>query len=401
MSNEQLKTGPASAPPRAVRMPKFTVEGQVMPGNFFTRLRDFLTERPVKLPKNTRGGAFSTLSFGGSFLENLKDFFGTSAPRGKVDSRILYEEKSMLAGLWENIQYIINPPKLPPLKVTSKPVAVKDIWSKDENMPRATVLSAALHVLAVVVFTVGVSVGVIEKINAAPPNKPIVDIVDISPYIAKLPPGGEKAGGGGGGGERMNVPPSKGKLPKFSLRDQLAPPMATIRNPNPKLAVDPTVVVPPDIIVPQPNINAYGDPLAKLVTGSGGPGSGGGVGTGSGGGVGSGSGPGVGPGSGGGIGGGVFRPGRGGVGVPSCAYCPPPLYPEEARKAKFQGTVTLRLIITAEGKPANMSVARGVGMGMEEKALEAVKDWRFNPAIGPNGKPVAVEMLIEVTFRLL
>jgi TonB family protein len=388
-------------PARGVRVPKFTVESQAISDSFLTRLSEFLTERPVKLPKNAKGGAFSALSFGGSFLENLRDYFRAPALRGKVDSRILYEDKSMLAGLWEQIKYIINPPKLPPLKVTSKPVPVKDIWSKDENMPRATVLSAALHVLAVVVFMVGVSVGVLEKINAAPLNRPDVEILDLSPYIAKLPPGGEKAGGGGGGGERMNVPPSKGRLPKFSLRDQLTPPMATIRNPNPKLAVEPTVVVPPDIIVSQPNIDAYGDPLAKLVTGSGGPGSGGGIGTGSGGGVGSGSGPGVGPGSGGGIGGGVFKAGRGGVGVATCAYCPYPLYPEEARKAKFQGTVVLRVVITADGKAVNISVARGPGMGMEEKAMEAVKDWRFNPAIGPNGKPVAVEMLVEVTFRLL
>ncbi len=81
----------------------------------------------------------------------------------------------------------------------------------------------------------------------------------------------------------------------------------------------------------------YGDPLAKILTGSGGPGSGGGIGTGSGGGIGSGEGGGLGPGSGGGTGGGAYRPGTGGVGYPECLYCPRPNYSDEARKAKYQG----------------------------------------------------------------
>jgi TonB family protein len=258
-----------------------------------------------------------------------------------------------------------------------------------------------MHVLVVVGFTVVVSLGVMQQVSATPAVKVSVDIVDISPYLPKLPPGADKAGGGGGGGERMNVPPSKGRLPRFSMELQKTPPMATIRNPDPKLPAEPTVMVPPDIRVPQPNIDAYGDPLAKLVTGSGGPGGGGGIGTGCCGGVGSGDGPGVGPGSGGGIGGGVFRPGRGGVGEPVCAYCPTPLYSEEARKAKYQGTVVLRVIVLPDGRATNISVARGVGLGLDERAIEAVKTWRFKPAIGPGGKAVPVEVLIEVTFRLL
>src|SRR5260370_2430811 len=90
-----------------------------------------------------------------------------------------------------------------------------------------------------------------------------------------------------------------------------------------------------------------GDPLAASVTYSGGPGGGGGIGTGEAGGIGSGSGGGVGPGEGGGTGGGVFRAGVNGVGSPMCIYCPQPEYSDEARKAKYQGTVLLARPVTA------------------------------------------------------
>ena len=137
------------------------------------------------------------------------------------------------------------------------------------------------------------------------------------------------------------------------------------------------------------------------VNDSGGPGFGGGIGSGNGGGVGSGSGPGVGPGWGGGIGGGAFRPGSNGVGYPACAYCPTPQFSEEARKAKHQGSVIVHVIITADGRVAEASVVKSLGLGLDEKALEAVRTWRFTPAIGPGGKPVPVSTEVEVVFRLL
>ncbi|MBI3485025.1 MAG: energy transducer TonB [Acidobacteria bacterium] len=317
-------------------------------------------------------------------------------PKGQ---RMLVEDKPFVRVLWEDIRDVISPPKLPPLKVTSKPIPVKSIWSKDENYSKAQILSLATHGLAVVLLTMPLVYQFIQNSTAPPVVSANVRIIDISPYLPKLPPGAEKAGGGGGGGERMNTPPSKGRLPKFSMT-QLTPPMATIRNPNPKLPAEPTVVVPPDIRVPQPNINAYGDPLAAMVTGSGGPGGGAGIGTGCCGGVGSGSGPGVGPGEGGGIGGGVFRPGRGGVGEPECAYCPLPAYSEEARKAKYQGTVLVQMVVLADGRPTNIVMIRGAGMGLDEKAVETIRTWRLKPAM-LGGKPVAVQIQVEVTFRLL
>jgi periplasmic protein TonB len=219
-------------------------------------------------------------------------------------------------------------------------------------------------------------------------------ITEISPYV--LPPSTSKAGGGGGGGDRDKLQASKGALPKLS-RQQITPPAVIVRNESPRLAVEPTVVVPPEIYLPQ--TGALGDPLSSILAlPSSGTGSGGGIGTGSGGGVGSGRGSGVGPGSGGGIGGGVYRVG-GGVTAPRLIYGPEPEYSEEARKSKYQGTVVLWLILRADGRPHDIRVSRSLGMGLDEKAVEAIRQWKFEPA-RKDGIPVAVQISVEVSFRL-
>ena len=98
------------------------------------------------------------------------------------------------------------------------------------------------------------------------------------------------------------------------------------------------------------------------------------------------------------IGGGIYRVG-GGVSAPRVTYDPDPQYSDEARKAKYQGVVVLWAIIDAEGKPRDLKVARSLGMGLDEKAIEAVRQWRFQPAM-KDGRPVSVMVNIEVSFRL-
>ncbi len=383
------------------RVPSLVVERPSWWKNFFSSVKDFLAERPVKLPRNApRSGAFAEERFGGGLVENLREWLRPLPPdaRGAVHSRMEIEWKPWYRAFWENLRDAIAPPKLPPLKVTSQPVKVRDIWSRNDQFRRAQGLSLAVHAMLAALLIAPLLHQVMPTTQAN--NKPEVITIDISPYLPQLPPGKDKAGGGGGGGERMQTPPTKGRLPKWRL-EQLTPPMAIPRNPNPKLAAEPTLLGPPDLRVPSPALQNYGDPLAKLITNSGGPGGGGGIGTGEGGGIGSGSGGGLGPGWGGGTGGGPYRPGTGGVGFPECAYCPLPLYSDEARKAKYQGTVVLQVVITPDGRATNINVVKGPGLGLEEKAIEAVRGWRFKPAPGPGGRPVAVSVLVEVTFRLL
>jgi TonB family protein len=218
-------------------------------------------------------------------------------------------------------------------------------------------------------------------------------VSDISPYV--LPTSAKESGGGGGGGDRDKLAASKGRLPRQSL-EQITPPMVVVRNDAPKLTAEPTVVAPP---IQMSQIGPIGDPLSKVLgPPSNGTGYGGGIGSGSGGGVGSGRGPGVGPGYGGGIGGGIYRVG-GGVSAPRAIYSPDPEYSEEARKAKYQGTVVLWMIVDADGRPRDMKVMRSVGLGLDEKAIEAVKTWKFEPA-HKDGHAVAVQISVEVDFRL-
>ncbi|MBI1786748.1 MAG: energy transducer TonB [Acidobacteria bacterium] len=297
--------------------------------------------------------------------------------------------------LFQNVKDLVRPPKLPPLQVTSKPVAVKDIWGLYGHSRRSDLMSLLAHTTVVVLlFTVASSKAVQNKV------KETVHLIapDIAPYIPKAAIKPQTMSGGGGGGDRSPTPASKGRLPKFSPK-QFTPPMAVVNNPNPKLVMDPSLVIPPDVNIPNNNMNVWGDPLGKIGPPSNGPGSGGGIGSGSGGGVGSGRGAGFGPGEGGGVGGGVFRVG-GGVSSPVVLYKIDPEYSEEARKAKYSGTVVLYAEVDASGKTRNLRVVRGIGLGLDEKAIEAVNKWKFKPGL-KDGRPVTVACQIEVNFRLL
>jgi TonB family protein len=175
--------------------------------------------------------------------------------------------------------------------------------------------------------------------------------------------------------------------------------VAVAANTNPKITMEPSIIAPPDVALPQVDLAQYGDPLGRLGPLSNGPGSGGGIGSGTGGGVGPGNGPGFGPGSGGGAGGGVFHVG-GGISAPLLLFKVEPEYSEEARKAKYQGTVTLYVEIDPSGRAQNIKVVRSLGLGLDERAMEAVKKWKFKPGY-KDGRPVTVAATVEVNFRLL
>jgi TonB family protein len=224
------------------------------------------------------------------------------------------------------------------------------------------------------------------------------DIVDISPYVAQITGPDEKMGGGGGGGDRSPTPASKGAIPKFA-KEQLAPPAAVLPQIDPKIPVQPTLLGPPELKLPQMAMNApWGDPQGVIGDPSSGPGYGGGIGSGSGGGIGSGRGAGLGPGEGGGFGGGAYSVG-GGVTAPIPIYKPEPPYSEEARKAKHQGTVVLFIVVDAQGNVTDARVVKPLGLGLDEKALDTVRTWKFKPGMR-NAIPVAVKVMVEVQFRL-
>jgi periplasmic protein TonB len=307
---------------------------------------------------------------------------------------LLLNDQALDEPLWKslsrNIDEFFFPKKLPPLVLTSKPVPVRDIWGFYNYKKRGAYGSTVVHLLALALIIAVAYLGRIAVVA-----KPQATVELIAPDLPVLPPSSTKSGGGGGGGDRDKLQASAGRLPNRSTQP-LAPPLAVVRNLHPKLEVDPAIVAPP---LPQPNMPDLGDPLSRLPTvASNGTGGGGGIGSGTGGGVGSGEGPGFGPGHGGGAGGGAYRVG-GGVSAPKAIYAPDPEYSEEARKVKHMGTVVLWLVVGPDGKPRDIRVLRTLGLGLDEKAIEAVKNWRFEPAM-KDGKPVSVQINVEVNFHL-
>jgi protein TonB len=381
---------PAVAVPSSA-VPKFTKPEILIPDNFWSNLKQFLVERPIKV-RERKDAPFTQTSFGTGLGDNLKDFFSSGpAARGPVNSKLAVAWGSNFGGFGTRIREFFSPPKQAPLPPGIKPIKVKDIWSKDENFGTSQALAVCLHVAAIGLLFVPIIFTTASTPIEAKNKQVNVMPLDISPYVSKLPAGADKAGGGGGGNNHTLTPTSKGKLPKFTMT-QFTPPQAKIENLNPKLAMDPSLLGPPDLKIASPNMPNFGDPLAKSVTDS--------LGNGDGTGIGSGSGGGLGPGEGGGTGGGMFRAGVNGVGSPVCIYCPQPEYSDEARKAKYQGTVLLDVTVTADGRVVSPVVIKGPGLGLEEKALAQVKNWKMRPAVGPSGKPVNCRVQIEVTFHL-
>jgi protein TonB len=298
--------------------------------------------------------------------------------------------------LFNSCHEFFFPEKLPPLKLESKPIPVKEVWGFNNYKKNGVWGSTAAHVL-VLALIIGVPL--------VPTHRPIpvvykdkIETPLIYPGNDLLKPAKQEIGGGGGGGTREVLPASLGRLPKFSMR-QFTPPVAVLPNPTPKLPVEPTVAVPPDLqIIAKANLPNLGDPKSYAIIPSNGPGERGGIGIGSNGGVGPGDGHGMGPGEEEGSGGDSFRMGKG-VTAPRLIYQTDPEFSEEARKAKYQGNCVLGLIVDPNGHPTNIRILNALGMGLDEKAIESVANWRFEPG-KKDGRGVAVEIAVGVDFHL-
>ena len=254
---------------------------------------------------------------------------------------------------------------------------------------KARVLSLLIH---------GIVIGILAVVSSQSPKRTRVPgfalLVDrnrtplIAPYLRR---------GGGGGGGRAALPAPRGALPKRADR-QFVPPSAVPLEFKPVLLMEATLIAPAESQHSNPVLTRIGDPFGRDGPPSDGRGRKGGIGDGSDGGIGNHRGPGFGRDD----DGGVALNGRigGGVAAPVVLYKEDPEFSEEARKAKYQGTVVLTIEVGEDGKPHAFRVIRGLGLGLDEKAIEAVSRWKFRPAMR-NGRPVRAPATIEVNFRLL
>jgi len=283
-----------------------------------------------------------------------------------AEGNMMLQEEGVFASLWESLRDTFFPVKLPPLVLQSKPIPVIDRMAIKQN-PWATASATAFYVLLFLISWWLIHM----KLQQIAMEKTEQTQIVLTP-----PPDMGKAGGGG---QKGLTAVTKGKLPK----------VADLQKPKISMP-DPTVNVQKNLKMTDSTQLNFGDPNSPLVGHSMGTGSGGGMGSGNGTGIGSGTGPGYGT--------GVKNVGGGVIG-PKIIYQPEPEFSEEARKAKFMGVVTVSIVVDATGRPQNVRVTRGVGMGLDEKAMEAVRQYRFKPAT-ENGKPVAVYLNVEVNFEI-
>jgi len=286
------------------------------------------------------------------------------------------EEQPIWIGLYESIRDVLFPPHLPPLELTSKPIPVPDRMAVKPN-PWAFGIATTLNLtfLAVLLF-VGVST-VIKVVNAPPVIATHVDVTEF-----QAPKRDNLAGGGGGSPDKMEA--IKGKIPPRMQPVEITP---KIEAPLPSIDVQKDIVIPDNPTLP--NFGQSNSTNVKL----------GSLGNGSGMGVGNGHGNGYGPGEGGNIGGGLYRVG-GGISAPVPLNNVEAEFSDEARRAKYQGICLISLIVDTQGNPQNPRVIQALGMGLDEKALEAVRKYKFKPAMKDGKTPVPVMITVLVNFHL-
>ncbi len=255
----------------------------------------------------------------------------------------------------------------------------------------AQTFSAALHVL--VLATLLFAIASVPKRGPLDPLIPLDRGKQLLNYIPPLNPlstGRPSLGSNGSGGGREKLPTRFGELAPGSSMPLVPPRMNRDE--------DPALSVPPAIFDPNAPTNAstvthLGLPWMSVETDSAGPGKGRGFGDGDGDTMGDGNGPGAGMGDNDG-------PYANLVSPVTCLYCPEPGYTEEARKAKLQGKLLLEVLVGTDGKAMRIRVLKGLGMGLDERALEAVRAWRFSPGRDALKHPVPAWVTIETHFQL-
>jgi periplasmic protein TonB len=338
------------------------------------------TLRPADAPhlnEETDGSMWASL------FSNLRDALsGSKEAPLELESKpiandLIIKEEGVFASLWSSVKDVFFPVKLPPLVLESTPIAVVDRMKTRQN-PVATGSAIVIYGLLILLILFLIA----KKVQFAAPVKTTLVELSVPP---QAPPRANAMGGGGG--QRGPTPVTKGTPPKFA-DTQIVPPSKPPLV-EPKIKIEPTIEVQQDVKMASsiPQIGVANSPLVGMSLGNG-----------SGTGLGAGNGSGLGPGSGGNTGGGPKRIG-GGVSQPQLIYSVEPEFSEEARKAKVAGNVLVNLWVDTNGNPSHVHVIRGVGMGLDEKAVEAVKQYRFKPAL-ENGKPVLVELNVEVNFQI-
>jgi protein TonB len=332
--------------------------------------------------RSNRGSRFfSNSGFGSGVKENFREFFRAGVSGGR-ETGLGHKWDAGFGDFRQNLRELFH---YPDMSATANGEAIPEIWSKNSELTRVQALSVAIHVTALALIIAPFWGNFHGPANAK--RNPLQPALGLQKYHLSMLSSAKPGGGGGAGHEKFAA--THGKIPPFAKVQYVAPTSHPVM--DLKLTMAPTLIANEPVNLPNVNAQNWGDPLSSLLGNSAGAGGRDGIGDG--------GGDGYGPGSGSGVG--DPRSGTGGYGNPSCLYCPAAQYSEEAVKSKHQGIVLVDALITADGRASGIRVIKGLGMGLDENAVAAVKTWRFKPAIGPDGKPASVEQMIEVEFRLI
>jgi len=385
-----IPPNPKASRPGAVNLrpsesvPNFAVERHLISEGFLANLKCVLTHKQPKTPADDKEGAFRGHHFRASFLDNLKEQFRptpkltgetVASLRGKAAPGIKIESQSLFLSILMNIRDAVFPPKLPPLALTSKPVEVPEIWSRQTKFSGARVVSLLVHVsLVVLVLTFGY-----RDVTNLDPVKPVTVLIAPPPAGAPPPPPPAAAPA------PVMHRPVISKRKSFFVQGKLTAPTTIPKVVTTTRRADDAAA--PDLSVDGTPGGVPGGVLGGVLGGQ--PG-------GVPGGIPGGTGVAPPPPTAATPKPGVIRVG-GDVKRPKAIYAPAPEYPALAQHAKITGVVVLDAVIDEHGNVVNLRAVQGNGL-LINAALRAVERWKFEPSY-LNGIPVSVQMEVEVSFH--
>ncbi|HXJ04743.1 MAG TPA: TonB family protein [Candidatus Acidoferrum sp.] len=314
----------------------------------------------------------------------LRAFSGRNAPEGETPST-----ESWLNRVRENLGQLLIPWHLKPSSANGTPI---HLLRFEKSLRPARAQGASLLTHAAVFTAILILLAHTEgRPNHAIPGETTTlgPVAYSAPLIRSLTREHPTDGGSRGGGQTP-IPATRGNLPPLSSLVLVRPTLPQEQHPN--LPEPPTVFDPSAAPVLTPT-EKMGLPWMPTDTHSPGPGKGHGIGSGDRGGLGD-NGDGL---AGDGTGRGPYVAG---FIAPGCAYCPYPTYTDDARHGKVQGSVTLQVLVGEDGRAHAIRIVKGIGFGLDERAVETVRGWRFAPARDGSKRAVAAWVTVEAVFRL-
>ena len=296
---------------------------------------------------------------------------------------------SWLQRVRENLRQLLAPVRVSPSSANGAPLHPLK-WERSPRSSRAQGASLLTHAAIICILAL-FAFSPTKKPNEDSPLGQLRRILTAPPDLRDALRAGLPNPGSGSGSGHDTLPPRVGNLPTISSIQLLRPTLP--QNPHPEMPVPPTILdaSAPRVLTAVDNI---GIPWMHDPNNSSGRGKGNTIGDGpDGDSIGNSWGNEV------GIGGpaGFYKPG---MTWPKCAYCPDPAYTDEAREAKIQGTVTLQVLVGVDGRAAQIRILKGIGMGLDERAAEVIRTWKFIPARDAAQRAVPAWVTVETVFRL-